>query len=80
MYSGLIEASPDQVELLENYICVLLAADKKDEAAEQYALLKEKFPESKRLEELSKHFVVEEEPAVPENETAVPEPVEGQQN
>ena len=68
MYCELLEKSPDQSELLENYICVLLAADKKEEAGEQYNLLKEKFPESKRLEELGKHFVVEEEELEPESE------------
>ena len=69
IYVALIEQSPDQVELLENYICVLIAADKKDEASEQYDLLKEKFPESKRLEELGKQFEVTEE----ETENAEPE-------
>ena len=56
VYEELIENTPESSELLENYICVLLAAEKKEEALEQYTLLKEKFPESKRLEELGKHF------------------------
>ena len=60
IYSELVEQVADQTELLENYICVLLAAEKTDEAQVQYDSLKEKFPESKRLEEFSKFFVVEE--------------------
>ena len=60
IYSELVEQTADQTELLENYICVLLAAEKTDEAQVQYDSLKEKFPESKRLEEFSKFFVVEE--------------------
>ena len=61
MYKALIEESPDQVELLENYICVLIAADKNEEGEEQFNILKEKFPESSRLEELEKQFKKEEE-------------------
>ena len=61
LYSELMEQSPDQSEILENYICVLLAADKKEDAKTQYDLLKQKFPESKRLEELGKHFVEPEQ-------------------
>jgi tetratricopeptide (TPR) repeat protein len=61
IYSQLIEASSDQSEYLENYICVLLAAEKQEEAHEQFNLLAQKFPESKRLEELGKYFVEETE-------------------
>lgn len=60
-YEKLINENPDQVELLENYICVLLAADKKENAEEQYNLLKEKFPESKRISEFEKQFAQKEE-------------------
>ena len=34
----------------------LISSEKKETALEQYNLLKEKFPESKRLEELGKQF------------------------
>ncbi len=61
LYQELLQESPDQVEILENYICLLLAVEKKEEAQSQVELLKEKFPESKRIEEFEQYFVVEEE-------------------
>lgn len=73
MYADLISECPDQVELLENYICVLLAADLKEEAGAEFDLLKEKFPESKRLEELGKYFIVEEEATEETEQTEAPE-------
>ena len=92
MYTDLIANAPEQAELYENYICVLLAAEKKEEAKEQYEVLKEKFPESKRLEELGKHFeeteeteeseentASEKEPAVPVLQQAQQPQVEGEQ-
>ena len=60
LYAELIEKTPESSEILENYICVLLAAEKQEEASTQFDLLKEKFPESKRIEELSKQFEVEQ--------------------
>ena len=74
IYSDLILTSPDQVEYLENYICVLLAAELPEEAEEQYDVLKEKFPESSRLEELGKHFVKVEEKEQSENQEAPERP------
>ncbi|MBR4180296.1 MAG: tetratricopeptide repeat protein [Treponema sp.] len=64
MYKELIESNPDQSEYLENYICLLLAQDKKDEAKTQFDILAEKYPASKKIEELSKQFEAppEEEP------------------
>ena len=68
IYKDLIEKIPESPEVLENYICVLLADEQKDEASIQYDILKEKFPESKRLEELGKQF--ESAQAPEESETA----------
>ena len=68
IYKDLIEKIPESPEVLENYICVLLADEQKDEASIQYDILKEKFPESKRLEELGKQF--ESDQAPEESETA----------
>ena len=57
IYKELIEAEPDQQELLENYICVLLTDENnKEEAQEAYETLKERFPESKKIEEFDKQF------------------------
>ena len=60
LYEELIENNPDVSEYLENYICILLACDKKEEAEIQFNTFKEKFSQSKRVEEFSKLF--EEEP------------------
>lgn len=56
MYEELIDNNPDVSEYLENYICVLLACEKREEAEIQLNILKEKFPQSKRVEEFSKLF------------------------
>ena len=44
MYSDLIDNSPDQVEFLENYICVLLAAEKKRRSFRTIQFVKRKIP------------------------------------
>ena len=72
MYEELIESNPDQSEYLENYICLLLAQDKKDEAKTQFDILAEKYPASKKIEELSKQF---ETPPEEELEPALEESV-----
>ena len=72
MYEELIESNPDQSEYLENYICLLLAQDKKDEAKTQFDILAEKYPASKKIEELSKQF---EAPPEEESEPALEESV-----
>ena len=72
MYEELIDSNPDQSEYLENYICLLLAQDKKDEAKTQFDILAEKYPASKKIEELSKQF---ETPPEEELEPALEESV-----
>ena len=61
LYEQLINDYSEQSEYLENYICVLLAAEKKEEAELSYIKLKELFPESKRIQEFEPQFVKEEE-------------------
>lgn len=57
MYELLIKENPEQSEYLENYICVLLGAELKEDAETQFEILKEKFPNSKRIEEFNTVFV-----------------------
>lgn len=71
IYKELIESNPDQMEYLENYICVLLASDQKDQAKESFEQLKEKFPESKRIEEISKQFPTDEDQENLENPESI---------
>ena len=69
LYEQLINDYPEQSEYLENYICVLLAAEKKEEAEASYIKLRENFPDSKRIQEFDPQFVKEEEtPAEEESE------------
>ena len=67
IYEKLIEENPDQADYLENYILILLGAEKKEEAEAAYNSLVEKFPASKRVEEFKKQFE-KEEPAEENNE------------
>ena len=61
MYKELIDNNQDVSEYQENYICILLANEQTEEARQAFEQYKEKFPESKRVEEFEKQFPKHEE-------------------
>lgn len=53
-YSEISKENPTDISLLKNYISVLLAADKTEEAKAQLSLLVERFPGDSSIKELEK--------------------------
>lgn len=51
-YKALCEENPTNVSLLKNYISVLIAAEKKDDAEKALSVLAEKFPDDTSLKEI----------------------------
>ncbi|HAH63696.1 MAG TPA: hypothetical protein DCL73_16545 [Treponema sp.] len=54
IYKSLLEEQPDNEAVLVNYITILLSQGRAELAEEQLAVLKEKFPDSKSISDLSK--------------------------
>ena len=53
-YAELCEKNPTDAALLKNYISVLIAAEKKDEAKNSLELLKKNFPDDSSIKEIEK--------------------------
>ena len=66
-YKALSIEYPENQAVLENYITLLMNMEKSEEAAPQYAVLKEKFPDSKLVSTYSKQFEVNENKEEGEN-------------
>lgn len=56
-YKKLSEENPSDASLIKNYISVLMAADKLDEAENQLGILKEKFPTDSSIKSLQENIV-----------------------
>ncbi len=66
-YAELCEKNPTDAALLKNYISVLIAAEKKDEAKNGLELLKKNFPDDSSIKDIEKLLV---EPENVESEAA----------
>lgn len=60
-YKTLYEKNPYEEILLESYIDLLVFVDKKEEAKNLFAELKEKFPNNKKISEFSEKLEIKEE-------------------
>ena len=56
LYSDLISENPDSSDILVNYIYLLIAQKNHEEAQSQLLILKQKFPDTKEIEELQKQI------------------------
>lgn len=77
LYLELITSNPDSAELLVNYTIVLVTLEKFEQAAEQLALIKEKFPDEEKIKVLEEKIDAALNP--PEDESAGNIPAELEQ-
>ena len=56
LYSKLIQSYPENSSYLENYIAVLIQAERLDEASAQMDILKEKFPDSSKITKIQEEI------------------------
>ena len=71
-YLELLSTCPDLSRVLVNYTIVLATLEKYEEAAKQLELLKEKFPDEKKIQELDEKISAALKPSTDESEGQIP--------
>ncbi len=76
LYLELISENPDSAQILVNYATVLTTLEKYQDAAEQLAVIKEKFPDEEKIKALESKINEALNPPVDESKGQIPKELE----